>query len=295
MALRIEKRTQITAGLIALLLAPAALAQQQFRYDVWHGHTRPPHPVWHGQLAPNLKTKFGNPGALTITDKGVSFEESYAEKKKPKHPHAWTWAYQDIQQLEIAPREVRVLTYKDNRWKLGADREYRFDLLPSEDSFAGAYQLLKDRLDQRFVAALADKEIQALWVIPVKLQGRIQGSEGVLQVGADRIVYSTDKKDTSRTWRYEDIENISSSGPFQLTLTTYERATAHYGNLKGFNFQLKKRLDEKKYNALWRRLNQEKGLDLLTAYQEAQDKETQATLSARQSESTQPKKETQQQ
>ena len=290
MALRIEKRTQITAGLIALLLAPAAFSQQQFRYQVWHGHTRPPHPVWHNTL-PSFKKKFGNPGTLIITAQGVSFEESYAGKKKPKHPHAWTWAYQDIQQLEIAPREIRVLTYKDNKWRLGADREYRFDLLPSDASFADAYQLLKDRLDQRFVAALADKEILALWEIPVKLQGRIQGSEGVLQVGAGRIVYSTDKKDTSRTWRYEDIENISSSGPFQLTLTTYERAITHYGNLKGFNFQLKERLDEKKYNALWRRLNQEKGLELLTAYKEAQDKETQAMLSAGQSKSKEPQKE----
>lgn len=278
-----------------MLFVPAAFSQQQFRYEVWHGHTRPPHPVWRGQLAPGLKKKFGNPGTLTITAEGVTFEESYAGKKKPKHPHAWTWSYQDIQQLEIAPKTLRVLTYKDNKWKLGADREYRFDLLPADGSYAGAYGVLKDKLDQRFVAALADRDVKALWEVPVKLQGRIQGSEGILAVGPDRIVYRTDKKDASRTWRYEDIENISSSGPFQLTLTTYERAITHYGNLKGFNFQLKQRLDEKKFNALWRRLNQERGLELLTAYQEAQDKETQATLGADQSKSTQPKKEIQQQ
>lgn len=294
MALRIEKRTQITAGLIALLLAPAAFSQQQFRYEVWHGHSRPPRPVWHGQLAPSIKKKFGNPGTLTVTPQGVSFEESYAGQKQPKHPHVWSWSYTDIQQLEIAPKTLRVLTYKDNKWKLGADREYRFDLLPSDRSFSDAYALLKNKLDQRFVAALADKDINALWEMPVKLQGRIQGSEGILQVAADRIVYRTDKKDTSRTWRYEDIENISSSGPFQLTLTTYERAITHYGNLKGFNFQLKERIDEKRYNALWRRLNQEKGLDLLTGYREAQDKETQATLRANGSKSKEPQKENEQ-
>ena len=260
-----EFRSQKTVGAIiglALLLAPAAFSQQQFRYEVWHGHSRPPH----------IK-KAGNRGTLVITDSGVSFEEAYTGKKnKPKHPHTWSWSYQDIQQLEIAPRELRVLTYKDNRWKLGADREYRFDLVPSDGSFADAYRLLKDKLDQRFVAALADQDIKAFWAIPVKLQGRLQGSEGVLQVGPDRIVYTTDKKDTSRTWRYQDIENISSSGPFELTLTTYERAMTHYGNLKGFNFQLKERLDEKRYNALWRRLNQEKGLEVLSAYRDSQDK-----------------------
>lgn len=292
-----EFRSQKTVGSIiglALLLAPAAFPQPQFRYEVWHGHTRPPHPVWHGQLAPSIKKKFGNPGTLTVTDEGVSFEESYAGQKKPKHPHVWSWSYTDIQQLEIAPKTLRVLTYKDNKWKLGADREYRFDLLPPDGSFSSAYTLLKDKLDQRFVAALADKEIKALWEIPVKLQGRLQGSEGVLQVGPDRIVYTTDKKDTSRTWRYQDIENISSSGPFELTLTTYERAMTHYGNLKGFNFQLKERLDEKRYNALWLRLNQEKGLEVLSAYRDSQDKETRATLGTNGSKSKEHLKENEQ-
>ena len=270
-----EFRSQKTVGSIiglALLLVPAAFSQQEFRYQVWHGHTRPPRPVWHGRVVPRFQKKFGNPGTLTVTAQGVSFEESYAGKKKPKHPHAWSWSYSDIQQLEIAPKMLRVLTYQDNKWKLGADREYRFDLLPSDASFSDAYGLLKDKLDQRFVAALADKDINALWEMPVKLLGRIQGSEGILEVGADRIVYRTDKKDASRTWRYQDIENISSSGPFELTLTTYERAVTHYGNLKGFNFQLKERLDEKRYNALWLRLNQGKGLEVLGTYRDSQGK-----------------------
>jgi hypothetical protein len=133
--------------------------------------------------------------------------------------------------------------------------------------------MLKDRLDQRFVAALADEQVAALWEIPVKLQGTLQGSEGMLQVGPDRIVYRTDSKDQSRTWRYQDIENVSTSGPFQLTITTYERAKTHYGTLKGFNFQLKQRLDDKRYQILWKRLNREKGLQFLTSPQE----EVQAT------------------
>ena len=105
------------------------------------------------------------------------------------------------------------------------------------------------------------------------LLGRVSGSEGALEVGADRIVYKTTKKRQSRTWRYGDIENISASGPFQLTLTTYERAKTHYGNLKGFNFQLKQALDEKRFNLLWRRVNQTKGLELLTSAQERESRQ----------------------
>jgi hypothetical protein len=254
MELRIEKRTG--ALLIGMaLLAPATFAQD-LRYDVWHGHPRPPH----------LK-KAGNMGALMITDSGVSFEETYKNGKKPKHPHAWRWDYQDIQQLKIAPKSLTVLTYKDNIWKLGADREYEFDLR-SANTFEDAYVFLKGRLDQRLVAAIAVNPGAPLWEIPAKHLGRFVGDEGVLQVAAGEIAYKSAKKDESRTWRYEDLDNITSSGPFQLTITTFERAKLDYGSLKQFNFELKQRLDEARYNDLWIRLNQSKGLKILNSYRD---------------------------
>jgi len=195
--------------------------------------------------------KFGA-GALVLTERGVSFQE-LTKKKQVKH--AFELNYNDIQELKLSADKLTLVTYQDQKWRLGLDKEYEFTLAPGH-SFSEAYALLKDRLDQRFVAALADEQTQPLWEIPVKLLGLVSGSEGVLEVGADRIVYKTARKGQSRTWRYGDIENISSSGPFQLTLTTYERAKSHYGNLKGFNFQLKQALEEQRFNLLWRRLNQ---------------------------------------
>jgi hypothetical protein len=180
----------------------------------------------------------GCDGTVTVTDDGISF----AGKKK----HVWSWKYQDIQQLEMAPRRLRVLTYSDNRWKLGADREYEFrGEVPRE-----LYQLWSAKLDQRFVAELADTSISG-WSIPVKHLQRVRGSEGVLRFGPDRVVYETAAKQDSRTWRYQDLAGISSSGPFQLTITSFERARSHYGDRKGFNFQLKAALDEARYNQLW--------------------------------------------
>jgi len=252
MEFRIETRTgAILIGLA--LLAPAAFTQE-LRYDVWHAHSGPP-----------LIMKAGNMGTLSFTEAGVSFEETYKSGKKPRHPRAWRWDYQDIQQLKIAPKSLTVLTYKDNKWKLGADREYRFDLV-GEQTFEGAFQLLKGRLDQRLVAAIPDRLPNILWEIPVKHLLRFGGDEGVLQVGPDAIVYTSADKADSRTWRYEDIENIGSSGPFDLTITTFERAKTHYGNLKGFNFELKRRLEDPQYNQLWLRLNQSKGLNILNSY-----------------------------
>ncbi len=229
MAFRSQKATGAFLALAALLLAPAAFAQQELKYKVRHDHLRK-----------------GGEGMLTITDQGLSFAEA---KKKS---HAWSWRWDDIQQLEMGPKTVKVLTYKDNRWKAGADKEYQFDLI-SDGTFGEAYASLKDRLDQRFVAELADRGVKSEWEIPVKYLKRFGGSDGLLVIGDDHIVFSTEKPNESRTWRFSDIENISTTGPFQLTLTTYERARMHYGDLKGFNFQLKRPLDEGRYNELWRR------------------------------------------
>jgi hypothetical protein len=256
MAFRIEKRTLALLSGLALM-ATASFAQQELRYEVWRGQSRVAH------LPPHIK-KVGNMGTLTVTEAGIAFEETGKGGKKPEHPKAWRWAYQDIQQLKISPKSLTVLTYKDNKWKLGADREYDFDLM-SDKTFAEAYELLKGRLDQRFVAEIPDSISQSLWEIPVKHLLRFGGDEGVLRMGSDSIVYKSARKGESRTWRYEDIENISSAGPFDLTITTFERAKTHYGNLKGFNFELKQRLEEARYNELWLRLNQSKGLKILNS------------------------------
>ena len=87
-------------------------------------------------------------------------------------------------------------------------------------------------------------------------------------MGQDRIVYETARPRQSRTWRYQDLENVSTSDRYQLTLTSYERARTSYGSMKGFNFQLKQPLDEKRFEALWKRLNQDKGLQFLNSIEE---------------------------
>ncbi len=253
MALRIEKRTRALLTGLALLALPV-FAQQEFRYEAWHGHSRPPH-----------IRKAGSMGTLTITDSGVSFEEGYAGQKTPEHVHSWRWKFDDIQQLTVAPKQLTVLTYKDNKWKLGADRAYEFDL-ESDQTFEDAYTFLKGRLDQRLVATLNGTPAKTLWGLPVKHLTRFGGDEGVLRAGEAEIVYQSERESESRVWRYDDIENISSSGPFQLSITTYERARLHYGSLKGFNFQLKQKLTETRYNELWLRLNRQKGLNTLESY-----------------------------
>lgn len=239
------------------LLVTTRIYGAEFRFDVRHERALKDHP-----------------GILTIDDIGISYQQVLTEKQQKKPPkklpklEGVRFEYQDIQEIWLSPEKLVLVTYKDRPRLLGIDKEYEFFSV-GERSFAEAYPMLKEKLDQRFVAALADPEAVFLWEIPVKLLGSLQGSEGVLQVGPSRIVYKTERKGNSRTWRYQDIENISTSGQFQLTLTTFERAKTHYGSLKGFNFQLKRRLDERQYELLWKQLNREKGLRFLTSQEES--------------------------
>ncbi|HPQ16255.1 MAG TPA: hypothetical protein PLP04_13565 [Bryobacteraceae bacterium] len=250
-----ELRSQKAVGAFVIIMfaAPAAFPQQQFRYEAWHRHSRPP-----------LVGKSRAAGTLLITDEGISFAETGKNGKEPAHK--WHWAYEEIQQLELFPKHMRLLTYQDDKWKLGADRRYRFD-----GDFTGAYPLLKARLGNRLVAALPIKDLKAEWEIPVKHLLRFGGTHGVLRFGEDQVAYITDKEDDMRIWSYSDIESVSD--PYQLTITTYEKAALHYGNRKSFNFQLKKRLDEARYNRLHRKINQAQGLQILETYHERNTEE----------------------
>ena len=251
-----SQKAQRGLGLLVALLAVVPAGAAELTYEVRHHRAMKNHE-----------------GVLTISENGVAYQQVVPEKKRkanPKKPpklESVQFDYQDIQELWVSSDSLRLVTYKDRKWLLGVDKEFDF-FLPKGKSFDSAYAMLKDKLDRRFVAAVADAQPAVLWQLPVKLMGVLQGSEGVLQVGQDRIVYKTDRPHQSRTWRYQDIENVSTSDRYQLTFTTYEHAKTHYGSMKGFNFQLKQPLDDKRFEMLWKRLNQDKGIQFLTAIEE---------------------------
>ena len=243
-----SQKARYGVAIVTVLLAAAPAKAAELSYEVRHERALRDHS-----------------GTLTIGEKGVSYRQ--VRKKKPDQAEHVQFDYRDIQELRISAGRLVLVTYRDRKWLLGIDKEFEF-FLPEGKSFEAAYTMLKDKLDRRFVAAIADTQADVLWELPVKLQGTIQGSEGVLTVARDRIVYKTARPGQSRTWRYQDIENVSTTDRYQLTLTTFERAKAHYGSRKGFNFQLKEPLEPQRFDALWRRLNQEQGLQVLTAIEE---------------------------
>jgi hypothetical protein len=222
MALRTEART----GFLILLLAAAAAAQP-FAFPVRHRH-------WHK----------GGSGELRVTESGISFSD-------PRHAHEWS--YEDIQQLLLSEETIRIRSYDDVGWKLGRDREDEFDSFPPE-IVQQLYRFLRTRMDQRFIAALADPDIQPEWQLEAKLRDRLGGSDGTLLVSGNSVVYKCEAPGESRTWRFSDIDNIAGAGPFDLTITTFERIGLGRAPRREFRFQLKQPLSESRYNALWREL-----------------------------------------
>ena len=228
MALRIE------AAINAFLIfgAGAAMAQP-FTFQVRHQH-------FHGAAV----------GVLRVTLDSITFEEMGKKKK-----HSRQWDFKDIQQLFLSPTQLRILTYEDQKWQFDRDRDYVFDHLP-EDLSKTLYAMFAVRLDQRFVAALPDPAVRPQWQMGAKLLHGLAGSEGALLVADDRIVYQTEAPGESRTWRLLDIENISTGGPFDFSITTEERSDFRHARPTEFRFQLKEPLAENRYNELWRKIQE---------------------------------------
>ena len=174
-------------------------------------------------------------GTMTIDEQAISFQGVKKDSRR--------WSYPDVDELKLGEHSISVT----------AGRTYRFH----GDIPAAVYELWKDRLDQRFVAELADHAVQPDWRIGVKHRLQRTAADGVLGFGRDRIVFASGRPDDSRTWRISDIENISSSGPFDLTIVTFERARLDYGDRKQFNFRLKEALSEARYNDLWLKINRQ--------------------------------------
>jgi hypothetical protein len=183
----------------------------------------------------------------------------------PAHGPALALPYGELQRFIMEPRAIEISGYADRTWRLGADTHWRFRL--ERDADAELYAFLRAKLDSRFAPRWAEPLQQPLWSVPAKLSGARfpagnWGGEGVLEVGADRIVFRSGRAGYARTWLDREIDNVSFEPPFRLTLAVREGGVSVESEL-----QLKRELDPALYDALWYRLNRPRGLALLNVGQ----------------------------
>lgn len=186
-------------------------------------------------------------GILKFEDDGITY--------KDRKNRTSVWVYEHLQQIRLEDTRIQIVTYEDNaRWKLGLDKQYDFTLANPDRSFRGLRTMLQSKLGSRFVAAIPDPPADPEWKLLVKRLGTLKGSEGTLYLAQDRVVYVSAARGESRVWRLEDLDNVNSSGRFELTLTTYERARTHYGSMRSFNFRLKEPIRQSQVDDLWKRI-----------------------------------------
>jgi hypothetical protein len=210
-----------------MFMSGVLLSGQDLKFPVRHDHVRN-----------------GGEGTLTFSRDGVAFEETAGNPG-----HSRQWKYADLERVELSPDRIRLATYQDVRWQVTRDRDYVFDRLP-QDMAAQLYAYLSGRLDQRFVARLADTSVAPLWATDVKVVRGRNGATGKLKIGADRVVFESPMSGDSRTWRYLDIQLVSREDAFHLSITSID------GQVR---FQLKEAFPEERYNWLWRRVAQFSG------------------------------------
>lgn len=184
-------------------------------------------------------------GALIISDKGVEYRA-----KREKESRSWTYA--DIKLLEIlSPTRVRIWTYKDRKLYLGRDESLTFKIIEGQID-QNASDFLRERIARPFVTSFIKEEQNALAEIPVKRSRRFGGSEGVLKVYQDQLVYESQTGNDSRSWRWMDIRSVGRPDIYRFDVETFEPqlgASSH-----SFTFILKERMADKTYDLIWSRV-----------------------------------------
>jgi len=173
-------------------------------------------------------------GDLVFTDAAVEYRAS-------KTGHARTWKYEDIQQLELAPGHISILTYEGRKLELG-DRSFDFNVLAGEVDEAFRRDM-ENRLTRPLVSSVIPEQAQARYTIPARRRRFAGGgSQGVLEFGDLYLVYRAGDAKASQIWRYDELQSIGTTGPFQLRVDNHV-------------FDLKRRLRTEEYDFLWDKVN----------------------------------------
>jgi hypothetical protein len=186
-------------------------------------------------------------GTLRITSLGIDYDtDAKADARR--------WQYWDIKQLQIhSPKHISVLTYEDQgRIKFGADRRFDFDLREGSITPEIVAFILAHTERPVVTAVLPPRAEGALYRLPVKHERPGRGSDGVLLMYNDGLVFATERANETRYWRFTDIFAVLPLDRDRLEVLAYEGGA---GELRPFTFQLKSEMPDAFARTLWSRVN----------------------------------------
>jgi hypothetical protein len=185
-------------------------------------------------------------GKLIISPEKIEYQADHEGESR-------SWRYDELRQIKIeSTRRIELVTYEDQKWKLGIDRIYKFKILEGEITPAVS-ALLAERAARPLVASVAPApESEPVFEVPVKRLHRFGGCIGSLKIYPDRVVYEArNEPKNSRLWRYGDIQSFSQSERYRFELVSFEDK---FGGSKAYNFQLREDLPAAAYDYVWARV-----------------------------------------
>ena len=225
------KKVGLSLWFAGFLLVSPALRAQDVSFSVEHRR-------W-------LRDRIGE---LIFSENGIEF-------RTKDRKNARTWKYEDIQQLGLlSPKELTILTYNDSKWKFDKDVFYRFRITSGEMTPA-LYTRLQAKLKRPVVSAILPPDVVPKFTVPVKHLLGFGGTQGMLVISDEYVIYTTEAPKDSRVWRYQDISSIGTTGPYQLRLTSMDRAENESGGERNFVFSLKEKLIRETYDFIWWKIN----------------------------------------
>ena len=182
------------------------------------------------------------------------FGESTVEFIAAKQEHSQLWKYEDIQQVAIAPGRISILTYDARKIDLGADHIFNFRLLSGtlSDQFR---REIEKRLSRPLVSAILPERNNPRFSIPARHRLFLNDSQGVLEFGEEYVAYRSQDSKDSRIWRYDELMDVGSTGPFQLRIGALQKTGGEYGEEKNYVFDLKRRITPSEYDFIWEKIN----------------------------------------
>jgi hypothetical protein len=176
------------------------------------------------------RTVGSDEGDLLVGADGIEFRS--AKGKTIKLP------YLEVQTFHLSPHGLSIETYQNRKMHMPGIERLRFDVTEAVPAaIASEFAMEVQRPSQN---AIPDPAAQGI-VIPAHHRSVAGGTNGMLRFRDGGIDYVTSAPDDSRSWRWADLQTLSSPDPYHLLA---------FGYRDTYSFDLKKSLPQSLYYRL---------------------------------------------
>lgn len=171
-------------------------------------------------------------GTLIVDNQGINFQ--------PDKGNSVRWSFEEIESLQLGARLLIVKTYESRGWHRPGTRQLHFTLQSNIPPALAAVLVERvqkpsrngDPVEKRAGFASLPAHHRSAWG---------GGSNGVLRFHDGGIDYVSQTGKDGRSWRWADIQTLTSPDPFHLTV---------FGYIETYSFDLKQPLQQKIYDRL---------------------------------------------